>query len=636
MRLAQNIDYVVLAFYFALMLGIGVYFSKFSKSVRDYFAGGNRIPWWVSGISLYMTNFSAWTFTAAAGFIYHSSWYGVIYISSGIITYFVGALLTAKRWRRSRVLSPIEYTQTRFNHQTQQLLGWVISANFILSAGAQLSATCKFLAPLIGIDLDLLIIVTGLVILIYTFLGGLWGVVITDFIQFVILFSMTLIISPLSLKLVGGVKGLLEKAPPLTFEHLYNNVHYDFHFLVAIYLIGIFGIASGASQRFYSVVDEKSALKVGILASVLSFAQPLLFAVPPLVARVIWPDLSQVDFFKKFFQPNDLVYLAVALKFLPIGLVGLLMSAMLSATMSTLSSVYNYVGSIITRDIYLSLFNPKASEAKQFKFGKITSLVLGLIVIAEALIYIHSEFGIFNIMTTFFTLFNIPVIIPLTFGLISKRIPRWGAFLSIIWGLIVGAMARFIAGWSMGLQVYLAAVSTFAILMLSDKIRQLYLSSRKKLYIISLLTSVLYSLIFTLNIRGEMTAIKVITLIIGSFALGFSLVYSNRFIKDDPKDKEIVENFFKKLETPVDILNEVYGKGEKEVSTFPFLGTVLMLIGILIPFLSFFAGSGRDISIFLAISSIYIIFGVLMIYYGKKAERKFNQYLEFVRSNKQK
>jgi uncharacterized membrane protein YphA (DoxX/SURF4 family) len=133
-----------------------------------------------------------------------------------------------------------------------------------------------------------------------------------------------------------------------------------------------------------------------------------------------------------------------------------------------------------------------------------------------------------------------------------------------------------------------------------------------------------------------MTAIKVITLIIGSFVLGFSLVYSNRFIKDDSKDKEIVENFFKKLETPVDILNEVYGKGEKEVSTFPFLGTVLMLIGILIPFLSFFAGSGRDVFIFLAISSIYIVFGGLMIYYGKKAERKFNQYLEFVRSNKQK
>jgi len=636
MRLAQPVDYIVLVFYFILMIGVGVYFSRFSRSVRDYFAGGNRIPWWVSGISLYMTNFSAWTFTAAAGFIYHSSWYGVIYISSGIVTYFIGALLTAKRWRRSRVLSPIEYTQTRFNRQTQQLLGWVISLNFILSAGAQLSATCKFLAPLFGIDLDLLIIITGVVILIYTFLGGLWGVMITDFLQFVILLSITLIVSPLSLSLIGGVKGLLEKSPALVFEHIYNNVHYDFHFLVAIYLIGIFGIASGASQRFYSVVDEKSALKVGILASILSFAQPLLFAIPPLVARIIWPDLTQVDFFKKFFQPNDLVYLAVALKFLPVGLIGLLMSAMLAATMSTLSSVYNYVGSIITRDIYLSLLNPSASEAKQFKFGRIISLVLGLIVIIEALIYIHSEFGIFNIMTTFFTLFNIPVIIPLTFGLISKRIPRWGAFLSIIWGLAVGAMARFVAGWSMGLQVYIAAISTFAVLMLSYKIRQLYLSKRKTLYFVSFIVSVFYLLIFALNITGEVVPAKIIILIVGSFALGFSLVYSNRFIKEEPTDRDVIENFFKRIETPVDVVEEVYGKGEKEVSTFPLLGAIIILIGVLIPFLSFVAGSKRDIFIFFAVSVIYIIFGGLMVYYGRKAELKFKRYLEFARANKQK
>ena len=636
MRLAQPVDYIVLVFYFILMIGVGVYFSRFSRSVRDYFAGGNRIPWWVSGISLYMTNFSAWTFTAAAGFIYHSSWYGVIYISSGIVTYFIGALLTAKRWRRSRVLSPIEYTQTRFNRQTQQLLGWVISLNFILSAGAQLSATCKFLAPLFGIDLDLLIIITGVVILIYTFLGGLWGVMITDFLQFVILLSITLIVSPLSLSLIGGVKGLLEKSPALVFEHIYNNVHYDFHFLVAIYLIGIFGIASGASQRFYSVVDEKSALKVGILASILSFAQPLLFAIPPLVARIIWPDLTQVDFFKKFFQPNDLVYLAVALKFLPVGLIGLLMSAMLAATMSTLSSVYNYVGSIITRDIYLSLLNPSASEAKQFKFGRIISLVLGLIVIIEALIYIHSEFGIFNIMTTFFTLFNIPVIIPLTFGLISKRIPRWGAFLTIIWGLAVGAMARFVAGWSMGLQVYIAAISTFAVLMLSYKIRQLYLSKRKTLYFVSFIVSVFYLLIFALNITGEVVPAKIIILIVGSFALGFSLVYSNRFIKEEPTDRDVIENFFKRIETPVDVVEEVYGKGEKEVSTFPLLGAIIILIGVLIPFLSFVGGSKRDIFIFFAVSVIYIIFGALMVYYGRKAEVKFKRYLEFARANKQK
>lgn len=605
--------------YFIIMLSVGIYFSKFSKGIRNYFTAGNKVPWWISGVSLYMTNFSAWTFTAAAGFIYHSSWYGVIYISSGIVTYFLGALLTAKRWRRARVVSPIEYTQTRYNIQTQQLLSWVISANFILSAGAQLAATCKFLSPLFGIDLDILIISTGFIILFYTFLGGLWGVLITDFIQFIILISITLIITPLSLKFVGGLKGLLENAPPITFEHVYNNVYYDFNFLVAIYLIGTIGIAAGASQRFYSVPDEKSALKVGIFASILSFAQPLLFAIPPLVARIMWPDLSQVDLFKKFYQPNDLVYLGVALKILPAGLIGFLMSAILSATMSTLSSVYNFVGSIITRDIYLALFNPKADETKQFKFGRVTIFILGLIVIAEALLYVHSELGIFNIMVTFFTLFNMPVNIPLALGLIFKSIPRWGAFLAIIWGLAVGVIAKFIAGWSTGSQVYIAGLVTFTILMLSNKIRALYLKSKTILAFVSLIVSILFSLIFSLSLKTEPSIAIYSFIIIPSFALGFSLIYFNKFIKETEQDDKVVEEFFKKIETPVNSAQEVYGKSGKEIpAAFQLIGIILIIIGVFIPFLSFIAHTEKDVYIFISIASVYIIFGALMILFERK------------------
>lgn len=621
MKFAKDVDYIVLVIYFLIMLFIGIYYSKFSKGVKNYFAAGNKVPWWISGVSLYMTNFSAWTFTAAAGFIYHSSWYGVIYISSGIVTYFLGALLTAKRWRRSRVVSPIEYTQTRYNIQTQQLLGWVISANYILSAGAQLSATCKFLAPLIGINIDILIIATGVVILFYTFLGGLWGVLVTDFVQFIILISMTLIIVPLSLKFVGGLKGLFENAPPLTFEHIYNNVFYDLNFLIAIYLIGTIGIAAGASQRFYSVVDERSALKVGVLASVLSFAQPFLFAVPPLVARIIWPDLMQVDLFKKFFQPNDLVYLGVALQILPAGLIGLLMSAMLSATMSTLSSVYNFVGSIITRDIYVPLFNPNADEIKQFRFGRITTLVLGLIVIIEALIYIHSEFGIFNIMVTFFTLFNIPVNIPLAFGLIFKSVPRWGASLAIIWGLVIGIISRFIAGWSVGPQVYISAIATFAILLLSDKIRNLYLKNKKALFLISISSSVLLSIILLLNIK-EGSMIKYLSVIILSLVLGFSLVFFNKFVRETEQDRKVVEDFFKKIETPVNVEREVYGTTTKDVETFGFIGIILIILGILIPLLSIVSHSERDIYIFITVALIYFVFGLFMLLYGIKNKTK--------------
>ncbi|MBN1543787.1 hypothetical protein JW992_16710, partial [candidate division KSB1 bacterium] len=124
-----RIDYLVLFIYVLLILGIGVYFSKFMKSAKEYFTGGNMIPWWVAGISLYMSNFSAWTFTGASGFVYHTGLFGVIYFLTWSFAFFVGYRITAARWRRSRVLSPVEYTQTRYNVTTQQMVAYVMVVN---------------------------------------------------------------------------------------------------------------------------------------------------------------------------------------------------------------------------------------------------------------------------------------------------------------------------------------------------------------------------------------------------------------------------------------------------------------------------------------------------------------------------
>ncbi|MGB5875083.1 MAG: hypothetical protein WBH56_15295, partial [Bacteroidota bacterium] len=154
-------DYIVIGAYFIFMVGIGFYFLKVSKGGKDFFAGGNMIPWWVSGVSLYMTNFSAWIFTGGAGFAYNVGWFALIYFAGGPIAYMVGTLMTAKLWRRSRSISPIEYTQTRYNIPTQQLFGWVIALNFILSAGVQLAATSKLMAPVLQIDLVAVVLVIG-------------------------------------------------------------------------------------------------------------------------------------------------------------------------------------------------------------------------------------------------------------------------------------------------------------------------------------------------------------------------------------------------------------------------------------------------------------------------------------------
>ena len=338
MKSVNIYDYLVIGAYFLFMLGIGLYFMRINKGAKEYFAGGSMIPWWVSGMTLYMANFSAWTFTGAAGFAYTTGWFAIAYFGTWSIAYYFGSQLTASRWRRTRSISPVEYTYTRFNRTTQQFLSVVISLNFTLSAGVQLAATTKLLAPVMGLDITMVTVVTGVVILLYTFMGGLWAVSITDVVQGVILLSITFIVMPLALGLVGGPANLIDAIPAISFDHWYNGVHYTEHWLVAIFTIMCLGTAAGAAQRFYSVKDEKDAKRVGKLAGGLFLTVPFVFGVPPLVAKVIWPDLSQVEFFQPYVgkNPQDLVFIALCLKLLPNGLIGVFLAAMLAATMSTL------------------------------------------------------------------------------------------------------------------------------------------------------------------------------------------------------------------------------------------------------------------------------------------------------------
>jgi len=187
MNSIASIDYYILIFYILLILGIGIYFSKFMKGAKDYFTGGNMIPWWVGGISLYMSSFSAWTFTGASGFVYSTGLYGVLYFLSWAIAFFIGYRITAARWRRSRVISPVEYSSTRYNVTTQQLVGYVMVLSGILTRGITLTAVSKVISSTMNLNLEMVIIVAGMVILIYTLLGGLWAVAITDVVQFIIL-----------------------------------------------------------------------------------------------------------------------------------------------------------------------------------------------------------------------------------------------------------------------------------------------------------------------------------------------------------------------------------------------------------------------------------------------------------------
>ena len=625
MKAVNLFDLVVIFTYFVIIMGIGLFFMKVNKGGKEYFTGGNMIPWWMSGLSLYMGNFSAWIFTGAAGFAYSAGLFTTLYFAISPLAYIIGTSLTARRWRRTRSISPLQYTYTRYNITTQQFMGFVIATNFILSAGVQLASTCKLFAPVIGIDMTLIVVLIGTIVMIHNFLGGLWGDMAMDVVQGVILLGITFIVMPMSLGLIGGPANLFASLPPISFDHTYNNVHYTEHWLISIFMITSLGFAAGGHQRFYSVKNEKHARRVGWTAATLALTVPLVFGIPPLVAKVYWPDLAQVDFFKPFIDknPQDLVFVGLVFKLLPHGLIGVFIAAMLAATMTTLSTVYNMVSSVISHDIYKGIFRPDLDDRMLLKVGRGVAFTLGLIVMGLATVFVNSTFGIFNLMQAFFTLFNIPVIVPMAFGLIFRRVPKWSAAAAITWGLIIGATTRYLLGWDIGPQVYLALSMTLAIFGTSQWTGELYKKNKAVLAAICLAVIAGTAAIFWNFVVGEHAAWHMPVALVAAASLGISLfAYARMFAMESEEDRRVVAEFFKKLDTPIDVATEVYGAGRKQVSTLPLVGRTIMFMGILVT-AAFFTGlNGTEMIAVGVMAGLLILFGGGMWFFGKRSERK--------------
>jgi Na+/proline symporter len=390
-----------------------------------------------------------------------------------------------------------------------------------------------------------------------------------------------------------------------------------------MFVISTLGFAGGAGQRFYSVKDEKSAVKVGLLAGGLSLFGPLMLGVPPLVARVLWPDLTVVEFFKPYLgsNPQDLVYVGLTLKFLPNGLIGVFVAAMLAATMSTLSAVYNMVSAIFARDMYQGLFKPSTRDEDLLRIGRKASIVIGLIVTGLAIVFVTSQFGIFNLMQAFFTLFNIPVSIPMAFGLIFRRVPKWSAVAGITWGLIAGVAGRYLLGWTIGPQVYLSIVMTFSIFATSIWVADLYRKNRSVLWVISAAVAVLVGLLFESTSAVEMTTgIRVVVWCV-AVSFGVTLPFFARlFTFETEETRRVVAEFFKKLDTPVDVEREVYGAGRQRVTVFPLVGGTTIIMGALLSLVFLTPLSPGEGQILGIIIGILVVFGTAMWYFGKKSE----------------
>ncbi|MEX2565429.1 MAG: sodium transporter, partial [Cyclobacteriaceae bacterium] len=227
----QQVDYLTIFIFTGIILIAGLSFGKKGGDMKSFFAAGGAVPWPINGLSLFMSFFSAGTFVVWGSIAYEWGWVAIsIQMAMCISGFLIGAYI-APRWKNAQVLTVAEYLTQRFGRKTQQYYTYVFLILSLGYTGAFLYPVAKILNVVTGFDIYHAIILLGAIIMIYTAVGGLWAVVVTDVLQFVILTAAVLIVLPLALEKVGGFEQFIQAAPE-TFFHLFNE-EYNFWFILA-------------------------------------------------------------------------------------------------------------------------------------------------------------------------------------------------------------------------------------------------------------------------------------------------------------------------------------------------------------------------------------------------------------------
>jgi Na+/proline symporter len=244
---------------------------------------------------------------------------------------------------------------------------------------------------------------------------------------------VSVVAAVLSLHAVGGVNAFFQKLPS-SFYHWGENANSNLVAMwVFITLIQKFVSTNSMqdSSRYLSVKDSRHARKAALLGAILHTVGPLLWFIPPMAARILYPHIEQM--FPGVKNPQEASFFAIAVNTMPAGMVGLLLSAIFGATMSAMDGGLNKNAGFFVKNFYQPYLNPRASEKQLLVIGKITTLLLGAIIISAGLLFAAWKgTNIFKQMTLYSGLVGLPVTIPLVLGLMIKKAPGWAGWSTVL------------------------------------------------------------------------------------------------------------------------------------------------------------------------------------------------------------
>ena len=451
-------DYIVILIFSLLIVIAGLSFRKSGSDMKSYFAAGGAVPWSINGLSLYMSFFSAGTFVVWGSIAYELGWVAITIQLAMCFGGFIVAFVIAPQWRKTNVLTAAEFVRKRLGDKVQKFYTYIILLLSLAYTGAFLYPVAKIVNVSTGWSINACVVIIGLLILLYTVVGGLWAVIVTDVLQFVILTAAVLLVVFLALEQVGGIDGFLTSLPADAWKATSEEYNWWFILAFAIYNVIFIGGNWAYVQRYTSVKSAKDAKKVGLTFGWIYLVSPFIWMLPAMIYKIINPDLSGLE--------SEGAYMLICKQVLPIGMLGLMLGGMVFATASSVNTTLNLAASVITNDLYL-VFKPKASLKEIMNVAKLSTVLFGIGTIIVALL-VPSVGGIVNVVLSIGAVTGCSLYGPPIWALFSKRHSGKSILIITIISLTINIGFKFFATLSRADEMLLGTLSPFILLALYD------------------------------------------------------------------------------------------------------------------------------------------------------------------------
>lgn len=417
----STIDWIIILAFFIITLAIGLYSSRQAgKSAKDFFLSGRDMTWWLLGVSMVATTFSADTPNLVTDIVRKNgvagNWVWWAFLLTGMATVFI----YSKLWRRSGITTDLEFYELRYSGKEASFLRGFRSIYLgvffnVMIMATVLLAGIKIGGIMLGISPVQTVLIVSVVTVIYSSLGGLRGVILTDFFQFIL--SMIGMIAAciyiVNLPEVGGLSALIQDplVSPKTsmFPDFSNPEIYVPLFFIPLVVQWWSAWYPGAepggggyiAQRMLSAKNERDAMKATLFFNAAHYAlRPWPWILIALASLVVFPELDDI---KRSFPgidnsilEDDLAFPAM-LSLLPQGLLGIVIASLIAALMSTLSTHLNWGSSYIVHDFFARFINRETSEKQQVRIGRISTVVL-MVLSAVVALFMTNAMQMFNIL----------------------------------------------------------------------------------------------------------------------------------------------------------------------------------------------------------------------------------------------